>query len=333
MSQIAFVGCAHVHTHSFAQAAYYDDAVSVDAVWDHNAARAKEYGEMFETKVVDDPAKIAANEEIEAVVICSETRRHKELAIQMAKAGKHLFIEKPLGLNAADAWAICDAVEKAGVMFQTGFYERGEPAHRFVREQIAAGTFGKVTRVRHSYCNSAVLEGMFDEEFAWMIDPKEAGGGGFADVGAHALDILMWLMGDVESVTATVGKATDGSGGDEFGEGMIRFKNGAVGTIGASWVDVSQPIGLVVDGTEGHAHVVDNRLYVKSEHLEGATGAKPWTDLPKHAPHAFSHFLAAVGGEANVPLVTVREAAQRGAVMEAMYRGAKEGKWVEPVVV
>ena len=99
-------------------------------------------------------------------------------------------------------------IDKAGVLFQTGYFMRSEPIHRFLREQIAAGAFGKITRIRHTNCHSGSLGGWFDTEWRWMTDLKQAGIGGFGDLGTHSLDILMWLMGDISNTTATIKVAT-----------------------------------------------------------------------------------------------------------------------------
>ena len=74
-----------------------------------------------------------------------------------------------------------------------------------------------------------------------MTDRALSGCGGFGDLAAHSLDILMWLLGDVESVTAQVDNLLGKYDCDEYGEGMLRFSNGAIGTIAAGWVDVLRP--------------------------------------------------------------------------------------------
>ena len=81
-----------------------------------------------------------------------------------AAAGKHMFVEKPLGMGAVDAYRMAEAIEKAGVLFQTGYFMRGNPIHLFLREQIAAGSFGKITRIRHSNCHAGSLGGWFDAD-------------------------------------------------------------------------------------------------------------------------------------------------------------------------
>ena len=249
--------------------------------------------------------------------------------LPIAAARKHLFVEKPLGIGSADARRMAAAIDQAGVIFQTGYFMRGQPVHLFLREQIQKGAFGQITRIRHSNCHAGSLKHWFDTDWLWMTDLAQAGVGAFGDLGTHSLDILMWLMGDVARVTAALDVAVANYGPtDEFGEGLLVFRNGVVGTLAAGWVDVADPITVLVSGTAGHAYVRKGELFFQSEQVPGATGEQPWTDLPAAWPHAFELFLDAVNGKPNVPLVTAQEAAARSAVMEAMYRGANERAWV-----
>ena len=154
--------------------------------------------------------------------------------------------------------------------------------------------------------------------------------GGFGDLGTHSLDILLWWLGAVAQVTAQIDPGTGRYPDcDEFGEGLIRFANGVVGTLAAGWSDIANPVSVEICGTEGHAHVINrDQLFLRSEHIPGADGEQPWTDLPDMQPHAFELFFDAVNGKEDVPLVTAQEAAYRNAVMDALYTGAKENCWV-----
>lgn len=329
MVEIALLGCAHIHTPGFIKRLQARDDVTVTAVWDHETARAQKRGDELNAPVVSNLNDVWSNPQIPAVVICSETDRHEDLVLAAAGAGKHLFVEKPLGLAAADANRMADAIEQAGVLFQTGYFQRGNPFHLFAKEQIEQGSFGKLTRIRHSNCHAGALGDWFTPEWLWMTDLKQAGVGAFGDLGTHSLDILMWLMGDVARVTATLGTAIARYPNcDEYGEGLIQFNNGVIGTLAAGWVDVADPVPLLISGTEGHAYVSQNKLYFKSSHVEGADGQQPWTDLPAAWPHAFELFLDAVVGKAHAPLVSAREAAARSAVMEALYQAAEQRLWV-----
>jgi len=331
MVQVALVGGAHIHTPGFIKRLNGRSDVTVKYAWDHDPDRAEKRAVALEAQQVTDLDQIWSDDEVEAVIVCAETNRHEPLVMAAAGAGKHLFVEKPLGIGAQDAYTMAEAIENAGVIFQTGYFKRGAPVHQFLKAQLAAGSFGKVTRFRHTNCHAGSLKGWFDTEWRWMADLTQAGCGAFGDLGTHSLDIMLWLMSDVVRVTASLGVATGRYGEtDEYGEALIEFADGVVGSLAAGWVDVANPISLELNGTEGHAYVLDGQLYFRSSKVAGADGLTPWTDLPEQWPHAFELFLDAITGKPNVPLVTPREAAVRSAVMEAMYAAARDKAWVEP---
>lgn len=330
--QVALAGAAHIHTPGFIKKLNDRPEIQVKYVWDHDLARAEKRAAELNSQVVPDVDAIWQDEKIWAVIICSETNRHEDLVIPAAQAGKHLFVEKPLGMGAADAGRMTAAVELAGVLFQTGYFMRGSPVHRFLKAEIEAGHFGKVTRYRQTNCHSGSLGGWFDTEWRWMADLAQAGCGAFGDLGTHALDIMLWTMGQVDRVTAEIGVATGRyAETDEYGEGLLHFQSGAVGSLAAGWVDIAHPVSLVISGTEGHAVVFNGELFYQSSHVAGADGKSPWKELPAAWPHAFDSFLDALSGEEHPPLVSVRQAAYRSEVMEALYTASRKHCWVEMV--
>lgn len=338
---LAFVGCAHIHTPGFIKLITKErPEVKVKYVWDHLAARAEKRAGELGAKVVADVQEVWKDPAVQGVVICSETDRHRDLVLAAARAGKHVFAEKPLAITASESAEMAAALEQAKVHFTTGYFMRTIPAHLFIREQIRKGLFGKVTRIRGSNCHGGSLGGWFDakpgqpwEDWRWMADPKVAGVGAFGDLGTHMLDILMWMVGDVEAVSADV-RVVNGRYGDcdESGEALLRFKNGVVGTLAAGWVDVADPVTLEVSGTEAHAVIVNGALHFKCAKVPGADGKQPWKDLPAKPPLPLHQFINAVAGQPEQPLVTPREAAARVAVMEAAYQSARTGARTKPRV-
>jgi len=362
MLTIALVGCAHIHTPGFvAQLTKHADAgkARVKYVWDPNPARAEksaadlnsrtdsggiitELPSSARAKTVTAVNKIFADPEVDMVLITSETNLHKSLVLKAAAAKKHLFVEKPLGLGARDALAMAQAVAQAGVKFQTGYAMRSDPKFLFLRDQIAQGSFGKITRVRSSTCHSGSLGAWFDEkpqdpahDWRWMADPKRAGVGAFGDLGTHSLDILMWLLGDIASAAARFDNGTARYPGcEELGEALLKFKSGVIGTLAAGWADVANPVSFLLAGTEGHAAIIDGELFFVSKKVAGADGKAPWTSLPPAAPHPLDLFvdaLASGAAPAAPGLITVQEAAARCTTMQAIYKAAASSRWV-PVV-
>ncbi len=327
--EMALVGGAHIHTPGFITRLNKREDVHVKYVWDHNRERAQRRADDLNTQVCNDLDIIWEDKAISSVVICSETCHHKALVLEAAAAGKHMFVEKPLGMEAEDAYTMAEAIEAAGVLFQTGYFMRGQPIYRFLKAQIAEGALGTITRCQASNCHAGSLKGWFDTEWRWMADVAQAGCGAFGDLGTHMLDIMLWLLGNVGSVTARLEVATGRYGAcDEYGEGMLAFAEGTIGTLAAGWVDLADPVKLLMSGTEGHATVINGQLYFLSDHVAGADGQAPWRDLPSPWPHAFELFIDAVLGKPDAPLVTPREAAYRSAVMAAMYQAAEEQTWI-----
>jgi predicted dehydrogenase len=325
---LGIAGCAHIHIPGFIKMLKQRQDVLVTSVWDHDAVRGQKRAQELGARFVADYHALIQDGAIGGIVIGSETNRHEELVLASVAAGKHLFVEKPLGFASQDAYLMADAIEKAGVKFQTGYFMRSSPVAQFLKQQVAAGVFGKITRIRGSNCHSGALGGWFDTEWRWMADPTIAGCGGFGDLGTHSLDLMLWLCGDVSAVTAQLDLGTARyQGCDETGEGLLRFKNGTIGTLAAAWDDVANPVTLMISGTEGHAAVIDHELFFMCKKVDGADGKMPWTQLPPARPHAFELFLDALVGK-DVPLIGAREAAYRSAVMGAMYEAAKGEKWV-----
>lgn len=326
MKSLAFVGCAHIHTPGFIQACK-ERLLPIAAVWDHEPERAARNADALGCpsrelrEILEDPA-------IDGLVVCSETDRHEPIVMEAVDSGKALFVEKPLGLGARDALMIANAIEASGCLFQTGYRMRGEPAVQTLQRILMNGNLGTVTRVRASVCHNGALQGWFDGEWRWMADKKQAGVGAFGDLGTHGLDILIWLFGEVESVSAVIGMGTARYPDcDEYGEALLRFNNGVVGTLAASWDAVADPIRLVVSGTEGHAMLTNDGLFVKSENLllDGTTPAP----LDDGVGAGFGAFLD-WAQDLPATFVSPREAAYRCVVMDAIYRAA-EMKTVQKV--
>jgi len=328
---LAVGGAAHTHTPGYVQELKAHPEVHLKHAWDTDAARAEKLAGQLGARVAADAAAVWSDPEVQGAVICSQTNLHHDLVLGGAKSGKHMFVEKPLGISGAESRQMAQAIEQAKVLFTTGYGMRTVPAHLFLKEQIDAGTFGKITRARASICHDGALRHIFDTDYRWMADPKLAGCGGFGDLGTHGLDLLMWLLGDVQEVTADIKVVTGRYAPcDESGEALLRFASGVTGTLAAGWVDVDNPNSLEISGTEAHAAIVQGQLYFKTAKLPEANGKKPWTKLPAALPQPIEMFIATIAGTTGLPLVTAREAAARVSVMEATYRSAAERKWLAP---
>jgi len=333
---LAFVGVGHIHTPGFVKLLNGRPDVRVKWVWDHDPERAKVRATDLQAKVAGSLDEVFSDPEIQGVVICSETDRHPELVAAAAKAGKHMFVEKPMGITAEGSLEMAAAIKEAGLLFTTGYFMRMDPKHLFLKEQIEAGSFGTITRAQAWNVHMGSLGGWFDEKpgdpantWRWMADPKVAGVGAFGDLGTHSLDILMWLLGDVAAVSADIKVVTGRYGDcDEAGTALMRFASGVTGTLTAGWVDIADPVKLVIAGTEGQAIIVNGALRFESKKVKNSSLDRPWTDLPPQPEAPLHQFVDAVAGGSTSHLVTPDEAAARVVVMEAMYEAGRTRAWV-----
>ena len=213
------------------------------------------------------------NPEVDVVDITTPNNMHYEMAMVAIAAGKHVYCEKPLTVSLADAEALADAAERAGVKTMVAFNNIKTPAALLARQLIERGDIGKPTRFR----------GWFDQGFyndpempwSWRCSRKEAGSGALGDLGSHVVSVAQFLMGDIESVVgqeqtffatrpAPSGGSGYGSSADASGrrlevenedqyQALVRFQNGAGGTIEASRIAAGKIFGIAweVSGTEG----------------------------------------------------------------------------------
>ncbi|HYW24651.1 MAG TPA: Gfo/Idh/MocA family oxidoreductase [Terriglobales bacterium] len=330
--RLAFLGCAHIHTDRYVRLIGQRADVTTAWVWDHDGERASRYAAATGAAPAPGPSTVLADPQVDGVVVCAETVRQRDLVLAAVRAGKHIFVEKPFGLAASDADEMAAAVDAAGITFQAGYFHRGHPANRFLHGEIERGHLGRLTRARVSMTHAGALEGWFDGDWRWMADREQAGFGGFGDMALHAVDVLLWLLAGERRLCRVTASVSAVSGRyepcDEYGEGLLVFDDGVMATVAAGWASVGNPVTLELCGTEGHAHVVNDRLYYRSRHVEGASGREAWQDLPDALPHAFDLFCDALAGRSDVELVGAREAAARSAVARALDQAARDGAWI-----
>ena len=319
---LAWVGVAHIHTPGFSGEVLKRKHLC-GGVYDHDAAKAAKNAEKLGGKVRS-LAEMSSDKSIDAFIITSETVHHLELLNAIAKAGKPVFLEKPLATNAENAVSILEAIDAHKITFQTGYAQRGGKEIQTLKKKVESGFFGTITRVRASVCHNGALGGWFDTDWRWMADPKLAGVGGFGDLGTHGLDLLMWMFGGVKSATGALSMGTARyKDCDELGEGLMKFTSGAIGTLTASWDDIANPIRMQVSGTKGHA-LLNGELKLAGE--DGKFSVV--SEFEPGAPSGFNAFLDHLEGK-TVSLVTPKEAAARVIVMDAIYKGAQGQQWVD----
>lgn len=225
--RIGMMSFAHMHAFSYAGCVNAIGKAELVGVADHNADRAKKMAEQFNTRSFDSYENLLASD-IDAVIVCSENVRHRELTEMAAAAGKHVMSEKPLAPTVADAQAMIEACKKAGVKLQTAFPCRYHPAMQRAKQAIDAGQIGKLVAIKGT--NHGMCPG------GWFIDKKLAGGGAVIDHTVHVTDLMRWVTGsEVAEVYAEIDNKMFNEDYDDTGMLTLQFANGVFATLDSSW--------------------------------------------------------------------------------------------------
>jgi UDP-N-acetyl-2-amino-2-deoxyglucuronate dehydrogenase len=169
--------------------------------------------------------------EIDVVNILTPSGLHAQHTLQMAAMGKHVVVEKPMALTLQDADRMIEACDAAGVRLFVVKQNRYNQPVKKMREALEAGRFGKLVlgTVRVRWCRTQAYYDQDSWRGTWAYD-----GGVFANQASHHIDLLQWMMGDVESVFAKTSTALVNIETEDTGVVILRFKNGGLGVIEAT---------------------------------------------------------------------------------------------------
>lgn len=228
----AVVGCgmiADFHAKAIAEIA---DARLV-ACFSHRPEGAEKFAAAAGCKAYHRLEDLLADPDVHVVNICTPSGAHMDPAVAAAKAGKHVVVEKPLEITLERCDAIINACNAAGVKLATIMPSRFSGANVALKAAIDGGRFGRLT-LGDTYVKWWRTQQYYDSggwRGTWALD----GGGAYMNQAIHNVDLLYWLMGDVvEVVGMTDTLAHERIEVEDTGVAVVRFANGALGTIAAT---------------------------------------------------------------------------------------------------
>ncbi|ADV61377.1 oxidoreductase domain protein [Isosphaera pallida ATCC 43644] len=322
----------------------------VTALYSRNPDNAARIAALVETgkgtpEVFDDLPTMLARPTVEVVCICTPSGAHLQPALAAAQAGKHVVVEKPLEITTARCDAIINACESHGVQLATIFPSRFSQANRDLKRAIDQGRFGTLTlgdtAVKwwrtQAYYDSGGWRG------TWALD----GGGALMNQAIHNVDLLQWLMGDIESLSAQVATlAHDRIEVEDTAVAALRFRNGALGVIQAAtsaWPGLLKRV--EIHGSSGSARVEQDDVTLWNfaepcpedqaiqEAIARASGFAAGASDPKGISHLghrdqLADFLAAIE-QGRPPLIDGREGRKAVEIIRAIYASARSGRVIE----
>lgn len=251
-----FMGKAHSHAYRDLPM-FFPKSIKPEmkVVCGRNPEAVSEAAEQFGWEAyTTDWKELLQRDDIDLIDINAPSDAHKEIAIAAAKAGKHIFCEKPLALTLADSRDMLDAAEAAGVKHMVGFNYRFAPAVMLAKKLIDEGRLGDIYHFRAWFLQDWIIDPDFP--LVWRLQKDIAGSGSHGDLGAHLIDMAHYLIGDIDEVigmnetfvkerplpTEMTGLSATSSNSSEKAAVTVddatlflaKFKNGALGSFEAT---------------------------------------------------------------------------------------------------
>ncbi len=265
MLSVAMLSRWHVHANDYARQANNHPDIRIAAVWDEDAARGRAWAEELGVPFHQDLAALLARPDIDGVIVDTPTNMHRDVIVQAAKSGKHIFSEKVLGLSVEECDEIFSAVDASGVELMLSLPRLAHPYYLFAQRVVDSGSLGQVTMVRCRLAHNGAVP-REEQPHGWLpkhfFDPETCGGGALIDLGAHTIYLTNRLGGAVKAVTARMTNIL-GHAVDDNSVVIVEYEQGALGVLETGFASGASPFQLQVYGTEGMLAVENEGVRMK----------------------------------------------------------------------
>ncbi len=208
------------------------------AVMRRNSEKAADYAKRHNVpKWYSDAKKLINDPDVDAVYIATPPDTHAGYAIEVMRAGKPVYVEKPMARNYRECEEMLKVSEETGMPLRVAYYRRTLPAFLKVKELLESGTIGKPLLVNIKFYKQAVEIDQSEEEMNWRVFPEIAGAGHFFDLASHQLDYLDFIFGKVESVSGIASNQAGLYPAEDTVAGIWKHESGVTGT--GSWCFVT----------------------------------------------------------------------------------------------
>lgn len=287
------------------------------ALLSRNTDRAKRLAaEYSATNAYTTVDALLTDDALDAIYVSTPVHLHHEHVIAAAERGLHVLCDKPMALTPKECREMIDACNANSVHLQVCFLFRFHSCFQQIRAWINDGRFGQIVHGRMPFLKQYPL--MPDE---WRANPEQSGGGCFMDLGPHSVDLLRYLIGEVNAVSAFYNSAVNNAAVEETGGIVMHFDNGAQAFTDLSFSVPYCDIVLELYGTEGTVWVYNDNGWKIRTHFDDTTDLIPssYEDLYQYQ---FEHFAESVHNAAP-PITTGIDGLRANEILAAAYRSAE----------
>ena len=210
-------------------------------------AFAKKYG----CRTASSYTAILEDNEVEAIVNTTPNDAHLETTRQAARAGKHVFLDKPIANSVSDGRAITEVCRRAGVVLALGYQRRRESHFRWIKKQIDGGAFGRLVNAEANISRDRL--GQVDLS-SWRYTAAGMPGGVMLQIGVHYADVLDYLIGPIKAVSGRFAQLVLPGDNPDVASLVFEHENGALSTLNASYASASEYYLMNIYGKEATAY-------------------------------------------------------------------------------
>jgi predicted dehydrogenase len=297
--------------------------LEVVGCYTRSEAKRQAFAQKYRCKPYASYAAILDDRSIAAIVNTTPNDVHTDTTVAAARAGKHVFLDKPIANTLADGRAITQACNQAGVVLALGYQRRKESHFRWIRRQIEAGTFGRLVNAEANISRDRL--GQFDLT-SWRYTAAGMPGGVMLQIGIHYTDVLEYLLGPIDAVSARVAHLVLPGDNPDVASLLLEHANGALSTLNASYASASEYYLMNIYGKEASAYydLHQGLRFIR----RGAARADPVACARNDTlVEELEEFAAAVRGEC-APEMGGEAATRSLAVLRAGIESARSGRRV-----
>lgn len=214
-----------------------DGQVQIVSCFTRSEDKRQAFAEKYNCRNASSLDELLADPELDGIINTTPNHVHLETTRAAAKAGKHVFLDKPIANVIGEAKAITQVCKDAGVVLVVGYQRRRESHFRWIKERIDSGEFGKMVQAEANI--SRDREGKF-ELGHWRYTADGMPGGVMLQIGLHYVDVLMMLLGPVKTVSGMASQLVLPGDNPDVGTLMMHHENGAVSSLSTSYASASE---------------------------------------------------------------------------------------------
>lgn len=240
--KIGVIGCGSIAKHRHLPEYANNKNVEIVAVCDIVAERAQETADKYNAIAYTSYEELLANEDVEAVSVCTPNYLHAPVSIAALKAGKHVLCEKPMATSKEEAEEMIAAAKASNKKLMIAHNQRFVPSHQKARQLVASGELGKIYSFRTAFGHGGPEGWSVDGANSWFFKKEQAFIGAMGDLGVHKTDLLRYILGEefVEVGAFVETSAKENADVDDTAVCVLKTESGIIGTLAASWSYVSK---------------------------------------------------------------------------------------------